>query len=180
MNFTARKSLRLAALLLLLSSMELSAQAVVNESWLEITKSESGFLFEGVAPEARFSVDIPGSRIKTAEDAGRAFADIDGVVFQFMKVPAQRDDPDKALKSHRREEEKFLREAGMTVGDSAKCQGLSMTHEEWEAVAPNGASSVFVTFATSASIVLIAVSAESGGEKVRDEKLVAMCRGIKG
>jgi hypothetical protein len=151
-----------------------------EENWLEIIKSENGFLFSGPGDNETFSFDVPGELIRTTEDSGRAFAAIDGAVVQVLRVPLSLFPGGDKLGEHEEYESKSLQASGVRVSPSAFCSKRSFPHREWRAELPGVSVSRYLTFPTKRSIIVVVVSANSeSSAKVAKKQLEGICASIK-
>lgn len=151
-----------------------------QENWLEIVKSEDGFRFSAPAAQEKFSFNVPGEAIRTAEDSGRVFADIDGATIQILRVPLKLFPGKDKLAGHKEFESKSLEASGVHISPSEFCSQLLVPHQEWRAELPSISVSRYLTFQTKRSIIVIVVSASSeSSAKVARHHLDAVCASLR-
>lgn len=153
--------------------------AAAGESWLQLDKSETGFLFRGIGEEAGYSFDVPGAAIRTAREGDRAFAEIDGVVLQVFKTARGKGDDAAALAAYRDSETAYLAGQGMKIADSDVCAAMTHPHREWRGTAPSGAVSWFLVLPLRRSLLVVAAAADPGQDAAGRSKLAAACATFK-
>jgi len=159
---------------LIFAASLIAAQPIfAADKWLQIYKSKSGFLFDGIAKTGKFSFDVPGDAIKTTEDNGRAFASIDNVVFQLFLFGS--DSKLQTLAAHKKFEVDYLTSSGAMVTESSICKSLKLNHEEWRATAQNGAASYFVTIMLGNQILVVVAASDPELSSSATVKLAAAC-----
>jgi hypothetical protein len=109
------------------------------DPWLNIVKSEHGFLFQGHLGRTAFSFDIPGDQIKVAEQkdpSDPARTSIDEIFFQVMPVkksdfPSTNSD---LLTSYRKSEQKYQKEhfGPVVLSELDVCKGSPLKHQSWQ------------------------------------------------
>src|SRR4249919_2486169 len=90
--------------------LAISTSTGATDAALQIIKSKDGFLFVGPKDEEKFSFDVPGQSIRTAEDDGRYFANIDGIMVQLTRYPINELPKGDPLIQHRKYETDYLKE----------------------------------------------------------------------
>jgi hypothetical protein len=146
------------ALILLL----MVAPSLALASWLELEKSESGYLFRGVAKGEHFSFEVPGNSVQTADDNGRAFVRIDEFVVQVTRVPLPTVPEVEVLDAQRDGEVAYLKDAGATIDQSNICAKLRVPHREWIAIMPDGAISTYLSVRLKFHVLLVVLSHNKG------------------
>jgi hypothetical protein len=142
-------------------------------SWLQLVKSKTGFRFEGVATDGKFSFDVPGESIRTSQDGDRAMADIDHVLVQVMRATPEADGVMSAVASYAAKEKAWVASAGATIAPSRLCESMSVAHEEWQATMPNGASSLFLVTPLGRDVIVVA--SDPAERKAARKKMRAVC-----
>lgn len=166
-------------LVLLIALLSCSA-GLASGSWLQIIKSEKGFLFVGPQPEEKFSFDVVGSTIRTADDHGRIFAQVDETIVQVMLYPLAELPKGDPLAQHRKYETDYLKKAGASITPSHRCAKLALPHEEWVATMPGLSTTTFVTVRTRRSVLIVGVAREQSGSVVAaNKKLDSICASLK-
>jgi hypothetical protein len=152
------------------------AGTTAGETWLEVYRIGNGYLFRSEAPDDPWSFVVPAETMRTSDDNGRFFAQVDGTLLQMMRI-AQSDFAGQApLPAYRKHETDFLRGVGGTVLDSRECDA-GVPHEEWR-MALKGKEMTVASFQTARSILVVSVSqAEPGATDVLD-KLHSVCDSV--
>ena len=168
-----RRRVRIIQLLLLTL---LCVPCVANAGWLQLNKSQTGFVFEGIAEGEPFSFDVPGDTYETYGEDGRAFVRIDDVLVQVMRLPISGNPGDDILGSHRASEVSYLQGVGAVVSDSAVCATLAIPHREWRATLSNGSTSTYLTLRTGDHVLVIVLAADAATTtRPVEAKLSALC-----
>lgn len=159
------------------------------DTWLNIVKSEDGYLFRGHLENTEFSFDIPGDQIHVArqeESGDSAVTSIDDIFFAVMPVrksefPATGPD---FLSSYRKSEQQYQKRhfGRASLSDLDVCKGATLRHESWELETLDLKAPAQVYMAVKAgNYVLVASSAFSNaGEKGKMlDKFSSFCKSFK-
>jgi len=149
--------------------------AGAGDHWLTIYESQDGYEFKGKAGSGTFSFDVPGGTIRLAEDRGRAFAQIDGIVFQMFLVARKGPDDVRALDAFVSGEHAFQTGAKGRTGASDVCSKLPLRHREWRLTMPNGATSIFVESLLRDQILVIVAGTDAAKAPQAEDKIRAAC-----
>jgi hypothetical protein len=146
------------------------------ESWLEIIKSQNGFLFNGLGKGETFSFDVVGTTIKTRADGDRAFAKVDDVLIQVFKAKSAAKVKNNPLAAYKKSEMAYQQTIGMETSLSNHCVELSLPHEEWTSTITEKSRTVTLIFKLKKSILIIAVASEVSLPEDRFlEKVKSIC-----
>ena len=164
---------------LLLTAFSLvPSDALAN--WLQLNKSQGGYLFEAISKEEPFSFDVPGQSVQTSGEDGRAFAKIDNVLVQVMRAPFPAEPGGDALADHMASEVAYLREAGAAISESAVCSQLSVPHREWVATLANGSASTYLTIRLKEHVLVVVLARDSATSiGAVNTKLTALCGSLR-
>jgi hypothetical protein len=132
------------------------------QQWMSIVTAEGGYRFQGARQDEPWSFEVPGRGIRTHDDHGRMFADIDGVVVQVMAVPLAQFPGNDPLGAHRDDEANHFAAMGSIVTATEDCASLPIPHREWRATLHGVSTSQFLTVATSRAILVVVVA--NGGD----------------
>lgn len=154
--------------------------------WLNIVKSENGFLFKGHLEGAPYSFDIPGNQIKVAGDNTRPMTLIDNVFFQLVRVKKS-DFPTKntdVLDAHKSYEQKHQKEnfEGITLRDNDFCKGSGLKHQYWVMEAPfsENLNQVFITVEVGNHVLMIGSAYKNEDQrKAVATKFESLCKSFK-
>lgn len=160
--------------------LAITTQASADESWLNIIKSEKGFLFVGPMEEKKFSFDIIGQSIRTTEDRGRVFAEIDGIIVQIMTYPTEDLPKGDALAQHKKYETDYQETTvGATVTSPNNCSMLVVPHREWTATLPGASTSQFLTVELQKSILVLVVAYNDPNQSAAAQlKFTSICSSL--
>lgn len=149
-------------------------------SWLQLNKSQGGYLFEALSKEEPFSFDVPGQSVRTSGGNGRAFARIDDVVVQVMRAPLPTAVAGGALDAHMASEVAYLQEAGAAISESAVCSRLTVPHREWMATLANGSTSTYLTILLKSHVLVVVLARDSATDPgALTTKLSALCGSLR-
>jgi hypothetical protein len=164
----------------------LSSLTQAGEPWLNIVKSENGFLFKGHLDGAPYSFDIPGSDIKVAGDNNRPMVLIDNVFFQIVRVKNSDFSPKGAevLDAHKAYEQKHLKDnfEGIKLKDVDVCKGSGLKHQYWTMEAPfsKTPNQVFVTIEVGNYVLMIGSAYKDEEQrKTMAGKFESLCKSFK-
>ena len=147
--------------LIIYLSLSVAGLVLAKGVWLNISKTECGYLFKGAAKYDTWSFDITGSTIQTFEDRGRAFANIDGIILQILRTPIAALPEGEPLEQHYLYETNHLEKLGVLIEESNRCSGLNIPHKEWRAVIPGKSNSTYLTIYANHYILSVVVATET-------------------
>lgn len=174
------RRIKLPALLVLLA---LAGAAISAERWMTIFTAKGGYQFKGMVKGDAWAFVVPGGTIRTADDNGRMFADVDKVIVQAMTMRRTDFPTQDALASYRKYETEYLKGLGATITDSGICGSMTIPHQEWRAAgvprAP-GTTSTYIAVVTKASILIIIVAYDKNASVMSaDSKLRGICASLE-
>lgn len=166
-------------LLALALAQSAGLSAAEGDSWLQLTESESGFLFEGVETNGKFSFDVPGTSIQTAQDGDKALAKIDEVLVQVFRAEPPEDSDGSSLAKYAAAEAQYFESAGGKVSESTLCKSMRAEHQEWRAVLPNGAASIFFATRLGSRLLVVVVASDGALSERASGIMSAICGTFK-
>jgi hypothetical protein len=150
-----------------------------DRPWMSLLTAPSGFLFRSENAEDPWSFEVEGHAIRTRDDHGRVFADVDGAVIQVVLVARAQFPGDAPLRTYRDNETAYLAHNGARVEASDRCAAVAIPHEEWRAVKPGASSSTYLAFSTGQNILQVVVANEGEATSAEAErKLRSICRSV--
>ncbi|WP_155844806.1 hypothetical protein [Arenimonas oryziterrae] len=165
--------------LILLSLLAISMPLNAANSALQVTRSKDGFLFVGPKGEESFSFDVAGKTIRTADDDGRLFAEIDGILIQLTSYPIAELPEGDALTEHQKYETDYLKKHTI-ISNSSVCSGLAIPHREWKATLSGVSTSTYLTIKLKRSILIVVVAVTDKDQAViARQKLASICSKLK-
>jgi hypothetical protein len=172
-------NLRTAAVFAPLLVLALSGTATSAEKWLTFFTAKGGYQFKGMRAGETWSFVVPGATIRTADDNGRSFADIDKVIVQVMTVPLSDFPKPDTLAKYRKYETDYLKEHGAALSVSNVCASMAIPHQEWKASNPGVSTSTYVTVATKKHILVLVVAFDKNASVMAaDSKLRGICASL--
>lgn len=159
------------------------------DPWLNIVKSEDGYLFKGHLGRASFSFDIPGDQIQILQqqDAGEPPSmAIDDIFFSVLPI-AKSEFPSTSsdiLVSYRKSEQLYEKKQfrGAVASNLDVCKGTTLRHESWELQirAAKAPAQVYAAFQVGDNVMLISSAFTNAKEKkALLDKFSVLCQSFK-